>query len=176
MIQKPKNGHQQLTHTHKSKWAKHPCSIKGLSRKSPAVVNTGRTVAWWQCNPAAKESRLDCACVNDEDFTILTSEGGARHRVRSCAMRPSQSTWLSKESSESVSDFARSLNILHGNSSDDAEGRSCGPGAYRQLHHHTPARASRLVQTVLVNIKSPTWLSPPTAQIGHPATSGCSQN
>ena len=31
------------------------------------------------CNLAAKESGLECACVNNDDFTVLVSEGGRRH-------------------------------------------------------------------------------------------------
>ena len=45
-----------------------------------------------------------------------------------------------------------------------------------QLHHNKVlTHASCLVQSFWQNIKSPRWLSPPTAQIWHPETSGFSQ-
>ena len=46
-----------------------------------------------------------------------------------------------------------------------------------QLHHNkVPAHTPSLVQRFLENIKSPRWLSPTTAQIWCPVTSGFSQN
>ena len=45
-----------------------------------------------------------------------------------------------------------------------------------QLHHNNMlTHASCLMQSFWQNIKSPRWLSPPTAQIWHPETSGFSQ-
>ena len=44
-----------------------------------------------------------------------------------------------------------------------------------QLHHHSmPAHASHLLQSFLWSIKTPRWLSPSTAQVWHPVTSGFS--
>ena len=45
----------------------------GLSGKSPAIVNTMRTVCKTSYNLATKESRLVCTCVNKDDFTVLVS-------------------------------------------------------------------------------------------------------
>ena len=64
-----------------------------------------------RCNLAAKESGLECACVNN-DFTVLVSGGCRCHWVSMCTVWPSHSKWLSKKSKESAPDFALSLNIL----------------------------------------------------------------
>ena len=32
-----------------------------------------------RCNLAAKESGLECTCLNNDDFTVLVSGGGRRH-------------------------------------------------------------------------------------------------
>ena len=42
--------------------------MRGLSGKSLAIVNI--------MNLAAKESGLECTCVNNGDFTVLVSGGG----------------------------------------------------------------------------------------------------
>ena len=48
------------------------------------------------CNLAAKESGLECACVYNDNFTVLVS-GGSRHRwVSMCTVWPSHSKWLSQ--------------------------------------------------------------------------------
>ena len=66
---------------------------------------------WHGCNLAGKESGLGCACVTNDDFTVLVS-GGSRHcRVSICTVWPSHSKWLSKDSNESASNFALNLNI-----------------------------------------------------------------
>ena len=67
--------------------------------------------AWYWCNLTAKESGLECACVNNEDFTVLVSEGSKHHWVSMCTVRTTHSKWLSKKNNESVSNFALSLNI-----------------------------------------------------------------
>ena len=38
---------------------------------------------------AAKESGLECACVNKDDFTVLVSGSGARLSVSMCTVWPS---------------------------------------------------------------------------------------
>ena len=63
------------------------------------------------CNLEAKESGLECACMNNEDFTVLVSGGSRCHWVSMCTVWPLHSTWLSKESNKSASNFALSLNI-----------------------------------------------------------------
>ena len=53
-------------------------TIKGihdLSRISPAIVNIMRTVCPTRCYLAAKESGLECACMNSDDFTVLVCVG-----------------------------------------------------------------------------------------------------
>ena len=52
--------------------------IQGLPGKIPAIVNIMRTVCVTSCNLAAKESGLECTCVNNDDFTVLVSGGGRR--------------------------------------------------------------------------------------------------
>ena len=47
--------------------------IRGLSRKSPAIVKITRMVCTTLYNLAAKESELECICMNKDDFTILVS-------------------------------------------------------------------------------------------------------
>ena len=47
-------------------------------QKSPAQKSREWFV-WHQCNLAAKESGLECACVNKDDFTELAS-GGSKHQ------------------------------------------------------------------------------------------------
>ena len=49
-----------------------------LSRKSPGIVNITRMVCTTSCNLAAKESGLEGAWMNNDDFTALVS-GGGRH-------------------------------------------------------------------------------------------------
>ena len=65
-----------------------------------------------RCNLAAKESGLECACVNNDDFTVLVRGGG---RLRWVSMHTVvwllHSKWLSKESNESASNFVLNLTI-----------------------------------------------------------------
>ena len=46
------------------------------SGKSPAIVNIMRTVCMASMSPGSKDSGLECACVNNDDFTVLISGGG----------------------------------------------------------------------------------------------------
>ena len=48
----------------------------GLSEKSPVIINIMRTVYAPWCNLEAKESGLECACVNNDAFTVLVKGGG----------------------------------------------------------------------------------------------------
>ena len=52
--------------------------IRGLSVKSPAVVNITRTVCVTPMSPGSQGEWLGCAHVNNDDFTVLVS-GGGRH-------------------------------------------------------------------------------------------------
>ena len=47
-----------------------------------------------RCDLAAKESGLECACVNNDNFTVLVSGGGRRHWVTMCTVWSSHSKWL----------------------------------------------------------------------------------
>ena len=51
---------------------------------------------WSQCKLAAKESGLECACVNNDDFTALVSGGSRLCWVSLCTVWPSHSKWLSR--------------------------------------------------------------------------------
>ena len=54
---------------------------------------------WHPCNLAAKESGLECACVNN-DFTGLVSGGSRQHWVSVCTVWLSHSKGLSKKSNK----------------------------------------------------------------------------
>ena len=47
--------------------------IQDLYGKSPAIVNITRMVCMTSMYLAAKESGLECACVNNDDFIVLVS-------------------------------------------------------------------------------------------------------
>ena len=64
-----------------------------------------------QHNLAAKEIGLECAFVNNDDFTVLVSGDGRHHGVSVCMVWPACSKWLSEESNEYASNFALSLDI-----------------------------------------------------------------
>ena len=67
--------------------------IWGLSGKSPAIVNITRTVSWHQCNHAAKESGLECSCMNNVQFTVLVRGDGACHWCGMCTVWLLHSKW-----------------------------------------------------------------------------------
>ena len=50
----------------------HYMNIHGLSGKSTAVVNTKECFVRHRCN-LAKESGLECACMNNADFPVPVS-------------------------------------------------------------------------------------------------------
>ena len=62
------------THTHT-----HTHINEGLSGRSQAIVNIMRMACMASCKLAAKESGLECAYVNNDDFTVLVSRGGRCH-------------------------------------------------------------------------------------------------
>ena len=114
-----------------------------------------------QCNLAAKESGLECTCMNNDDSTVLVS-GSSRHSwISMCTLW----LWIQNEWGKRATNLHQ---ILHyawtyfgRNDSDDSEGCSCGQmvmGSFimtmRLLTHHV----SRSV--FWQNIKSPRWLSP----------------
>ena len=47
--------------------------------ESPTIVNIMRTIYMTRYNLAAKESGLECTCMNNDDFTVLISGGGRHH-------------------------------------------------------------------------------------------------
>ena len=67
-------------------------TVRGLSGRSPPLLTQWFTQHW--CNLAAKESGLECACVNNDDFTVLVSGGSRCHWVSMCAVWLSHSKWL----------------------------------------------------------------------------------
>ena len=52
-------------------------------------------LAQHRCDLAAKDSGLECTCVNNDDFTVLVSGGGRCHWVSICTVCPLHSKWLS---------------------------------------------------------------------------------
>ena len=51
---------------------------------------------WHRRNLGAKESGLECTCVNNDDFTVLVSGGSRCHWVSMCTVQPSHSKWASR--------------------------------------------------------------------------------
>ena len=122
---------------------------------------------WYRCNLAAQEAGLECTCVNNSDFTVLVS-GGSRCCWVSMyiIMQLSHSKWLSEWNNKSASNFALILHIppwkLFG-----WFGRPWRwtTGNWQLHHDNTSTHISCLMQGFFLrNIKSPRWLSPPTAQ------------
>ena len=66
-------------------------NIWGLSGKVQSLLIQWEWYVHHQCNLAAKESGLECACMNNDDFTVPVS--GA---VSMCNVWLSHSRWLSK--------------------------------------------------------------------------------
>ena len=137
---------------------------------------------WHQYNLAAKESGLECACMNNDDFTVLVSGGGRCPSASMCTAWPTLSKWLIEYSNESASDFALSLNIPQQKLFRWFRRLQLWATGDWQLHHNNethigcPLMHHISCRVFWWNIKSPRWLIPPTAQIWHPATSGFSQN
>ena len=113
------------------------------------------------------ETGLECACVNNPDFTVLVSGGGRRPWVSMCTVLPSHSKWLSKWSNESAPNFALSLNIPLQNLCRWLKRLQLKATGDWQLHQDkAPTHASHLGQSFWWNIKSPRWLSPPQPRFG----------
>ena len=79
-----------------------------------------------QCDLAAKESELECTCVNNDDSTVLVSGGSRRCWVSTCTVWPLHSKWLSEYSNETATDFVLSLNSPRGNYSDVQKAAAMG--------------------------------------------------
>ena len=89
----------------------------------PLVIKRERFAGHW-CNPEAKESRLEHACVNIDNFTVLVRGGGRPLSERVYCMAITFK--MSMQSNESASDFALRGTFLHGNYLHDSEGHSYG--------------------------------------------------
>ena len=118
--------------------------IRGLFAKNPAIVNITRT----GCATMFKESGLECAYVNSDDFTVLVSGGSSRQWVNMCSMWPSHSKQLSEYSYKSVPNFALSLNIPPRKLLGDSEGQNYGQlvigsfiTAICSLSHHVSCKS-----------------------------------
>ena len=101
-----------------------------------------------QCNLAARESGLECTCMNNEWlFTVLVSGGHRCHWVSMCTVLPMHSKWLSEQSNKSASNFALSLNIPPKKLFRWLRRLQLWATGDWQLHHsNVPAHASCLLQ------------------------------
>ena len=110
--------------------------------------------SWHWCNLAAKESGLECACVNNDNFTVLVS--GRCHWVSMCPVWPSHSIWLSEQSNKSAPDFVLSLNIPLWKLFGWFRRSQLWATDDQKLHHdNVPAGASDLLQSFLVKHQKP---------------------
>ena len=101
------------------------------------------------CNLGDKESGLEWACVNNDDFTVIISGGGSCHWVSMCTVWPLHSKWLSKYIKETASDFALSLSIALWKLFRWFRRLQLWATGDWQLHHnHAPTHASCLMQFV----------------------------
>ena len=64
----------------------HVLDIQALSGKSSTTVNITEWFAWLQYNLSAKESGLEWACVNNDDFTVVVSGSGRWLWVSMCTV------------------------------------------------------------------------------------------
>ena len=78
------------------------------------------------CNLVAKESGLECTCMNNDDFTVLVSGTGRYQWMSTCLCgRSIQNDWVSR--AMNLHQILRlAWKFLCGNYSDDSEGRSYG--------------------------------------------------
>ena len=96
--------------------------------------------------------------------------------VSMCTVWPPHSKLLSEYGEKSTLNFVLTLNIT-----PQKLFRWCRrpqlwtTGDWQPHHNNAPPHASPSMQSFWQNIKSPSWLSPPPAQIWHPATSGFSK-
>ena len=105
---------------------------------------------WHQYNPADKENGLECACVNNDEFTLLVSEGGRCCLVRVWTVWPVHSKWLSKYSNKFISSFVLSFSTPTWKQFWWFRRPQLWATGDEQLHHHNvPAHASHLTQGFL---------------------------
>ena len=102
---------------------------------------------WHQCNLAAKESRLECVCVNNDNFTVqsLTVVDAIEWACVLCGHHI-QNDWASRATKLQLI-LCEAWTFLHGNYWDDSEGCSCGQlviGSFittkHPLMHHLSCR------------------------------------
>ena len=142
-------------------------------RKSPAIVNIRRTVSATSRNLAAKESGLQCTSVNNDNFTVLVS-GGSRHvHCVAVTFKMTEQVLMQWICIKFCVKFERS----------SAETvwmiqKAAAMGSWWLAASSWQCAHSCITSLVVFwqSVKSPRWLSPPTAQIWCPATSGFSQN
>ena len=64
--------------------------IRGLSGKSPTIVNVTciscMLIAWYGCNLAAKESGMEFAFMNNDEFTVLVMPPSRCHWMSICTV------------------------------------------------------------------------------------------
>ena len=105
---------------------------------------------WHRCDLAAKDSGLECACMNNDDFTVLVRGGGrplSKH-VDCVAVTLKMSERVEHGS---ASNFALSLNIPPQKLFALFRRPQLWAAGDWQLHHdYVPAHASCLVQRFLV--------------------------
>ena len=116
--------------------------------------------AWHWCDPAGKESGLECTCGHD-DFTVLVS-GGSRHLwVSMCMVQLLHSKWLSKYSIKSASGFALSFNIPPSKRSGWFRSPQLWAADDWQLHRdNMPTHIPHLVQRFLTKHQIPQVTQP----------------
>ena len=116
-------------------------------------------VVWHWCNLAAKESGLECACVNNDYLTVLVS-GGSRHVEWACVLcgRCIQNAWASK--AMDLHHIALSLNILRWKLFGWFRRPQLWATGNWQLHHDN-AHASCLVQRFLAKHQISQVTQPP---------------
>ena len=118
-------------------------------------------------NLAAKDSGLECTCVNNGDFTVLVSGGGRRRLVSMCsACHCIQNDWVSRATYLHLILWYTWM-LLCGNYLDDSEGcsyRQLVMGSFimtmRLLMHHVSCRV------FWWNMQSARWLSPLQPRFG----------
>ena len=118
-------------------------------------------------NLAAKETGLECTCVNNDNFTVLVS-GSCRHCcVSMCTVWVSHSKWLSKDSNESASNFALNLNVPPQKLFGWFRRLQLWATGDWQLHHsNTPAHASHHAEFFSKTSNHPGDLAPLQPRFG----------
>ena len=151
-----------------------------LENVQPLLIQLEWFVQHW-CNLAAKESGLECTCVNNDNFTVLVSGGGRYHWVSVCTVWPSQQKITERVEKQLCTQFCVKLEQSSAESIWMIQRPQLWATGDRQLQHdNIPAHASHLVQRFLAKyqitqVTQPPY-SAPSAQIWHPVTSGFSPN